>query len=284
MKKFFQTLGLISLIGFSFFYTEKTALVVRDLDDVMIKIKEISDSKKTDPIDAIINGNTIIPGLKGSEIDINKSYNNMKKLNDYNESLLIYKSIKPTVSIVKNYNKYIISGNTTKKQVSLIFIVNDNDNIDKVINILNNYNIKGNFFIDGNWFENNNELIIDLIKNNHTVGNMSYNLDYTNSGFIWMNTIIKKIGKQKISFCYNEIENEEALNICSLQKNYTIRPNIIVDKNPMIEIKQNLTSGSFIALNINDKMINELPLIIEYINSKGYRIVNLETHISEDTN
>lgn len=283
MKKFFQTLGLISLIGFSFFYTEKTALVVRDLDDVMIKIKEVSDIKKILPIDATIEGNTIIPGLNGSEIDINKSYKNMEKINDYNQSLLIYKKVKPDISIVKNYNKYIISGNANKKQISLIFMVKDNKNIDEIIKILDKYNIKGNFFVDGSWFENNNELVIELIKNNHTVGNLSYNLDYTDSGFVWMNTIIKKIGKQKVNFCYNEVDNEESLNICSLQKNYTIRPTIITDKNPLIEIKQNLKSGSFISLNINDKMINELPVIIEYINSKGFSIVNLENHISEDT-
>ena len=39
MKKIFQIIGLISLTCFSFFVTEKTALVVSDMDEIMIEIK-----------------------------------------------------------------------------------------------------------------------------------------------------------------------------------------------------------------------------------------------------
>ena len=74
MKKFFESLGLITLVCFIFFYTEKNTSVVKELDDIMIKIKEVSPNYATKVIDAIIEGDTIIPGISGKEVDINTSY------------------------------------------------------------------------------------------------------------------------------------------------------------------------------------------------------------------
>lgn len=265
---------------FGFFYTEKTALVVRNLDKLMITIKEEKDTYQIEPIDAIINNNTIIPGISGKEVNLNKSYKAMKKLGDYNPTLLEYDNIKPSVSIKNNYNKYIISGNQKKKEVTLIFKIDD-DNITNILKILNENQIKANFFVDGNWFEKNNDLIIKLIEQGHNVGNMSYNLDYKNSSFVWMNTIITKIGNQKNNYCYNEVDSEESLNICALEKSYTIKPSLVVKNNPLIEIKNSLVSGSIISMDINSKLETELPLIIKYINSKDLKIVNLQTLIEE---
>ena len=36
MKRFFEILGFLSLVCFSFFYTEKTIDVVKEVDDIMI--------------------------------------------------------------------------------------------------------------------------------------------------------------------------------------------------------------------------------------------------------
>ena len=43
----------------------------------------------------------------------------------------------------------------------------------------------------------------------------------------------------------------------------------------------NLTSGSIIALPINQTVEKELPVIIEYIKGKGYKIENLYNHLNE---
>ena len=78
MKKFFQVIGIISLLCFSFIYTEKTVTVVKEFDDIMIQIKNQYDLNKSASVDAIVVGDTIIPGISGSEIDIDKSYSKMK--------------------------------------------------------------------------------------------------------------------------------------------------------------------------------------------------------------
>ena len=281
MKRIFEIIGMITLVLFSFFYTSQISTVIRNNDDLMVEINNLKEQFIIDPIEAVINENTIIPGLSGKDIDVNKSYRRMKQLGSFNDSLLVYKDISPENRLKDNYNKYIVRGNPNKKEVSLIFLVNSNSNINNIRNILNQNEIKANFFVDGFWFENNNQIILDLVNEGHIIGNLSYNLDYKEPGFVWMNTIITKIAKQKNNYCYNEIDNQANLNICALNKSHTIRPNIIVKNNPLIEIKANISNGSIISLKTNKTTEKELQLIINYINSKDLKIVNLENLLKE---
>ena len=80
---------------------------------------------------------------------------------------------------------------------------------------------------------------------------------------------------------YISVEDEETLNICKNNRSYTIKPNLVVDNNPLIAIKQNITNGSIISLKINNQLNNELPLIIEYIHSKDLKIVTLSDLLNE---
>lgn len=280
MRKFFEYLGLLTLVCFSFFYTEKTASVVKELDDIMIKIKEVAPNYSKGVDEAIIEDNTIIPGISGREVNINMSYQKMRRIGNFNENYLEYNLVKPKDLLKNNLNKYVINGNGNKKEVSLVFLVQEKDKLDSLLKILDIHNIKGNFFIDGSWFEENNDKVIELINNDHNVGNLSYNLDYQNSSFIWMDTIIKRIGKQKVSFCY-KTDNEKDLENCVLQKNYTIAP-IEINSYPLINVKKELRNGSIISFKINDSLIRELDIIIKYINSKDLKVVNLEKLLNED--
>ena len=80
MKNIIKFLGLLSLICFSFFYTDKVMNVALEQDKIMISINNTKDDYKIDAIDAIIDNDTIIPGIYGKEVDIDKSYNNMKSM------------------------------------------------------------------------------------------------------------------------------------------------------------------------------------------------------------
>ena len=279
MKKTFEAIGFLSLILFTFFYTSKITTVIKENDNILKQIKEIENQYKIDPVNAIINNNTIIAGVSGSEIDVKESYKKMKKINSFNSNLLVYKELKPEISVLNYYDKYIIKSN--KSSISLVFLIEKDDEINDLLEILDKYKIKATFYTDGNWFENNNEKIIELIKMGHTVGNLGYNYSYKENGISWMNTIVTNIGKQEYTYCYTETENEEVLNICKNNKSYTIKPNIIVKNNPLITIKNQLEKGSIISLKINNSTITELPLIIEYINSRNLNIVNLEELLDE---
>lgn len=279
MKKIFQIIGLISLTCFSFFMTEKTATVVNEMDEIMIEIKEKKDDYKKDSFDAIIDNNTIIPGISGREVNIKKSYKNMKSNGYFSDKFFIYDYKKPNISLDDNIDKYIVKGNPNKRMVSLIFTIEKDENITDILKILNNYNVKSTFFVNPTWFSNNNELISSLIKEGHIISPLLEN--YKDSNFEWMNTILKKINKQKVGFCYNVNENIENLEECVLKNNYTIKPILISEKTPLVDIKQKLESGSIFSLKVNSQVRKELSTIIIHINSKGYKLTNLQEHILE---
>lgn len=278
MKKYFQIVGIIALACFSFIFTEKTALMVRNSDTLMQAIKENESLYKIESVNASISGDTIVPGIGGKRVNDNKSYSNMKRLGEFNSNLLVYDYFLPEITLTKTYDKYVIGGNPRKKMVSIIIKVSDKDNINELIKVIGD--TKVNLFIDGSWLEKNESTLQNL--RNYNIGNLSYNSDYSKSGFIWMNTIINKYSNQKNKYCYQEEKNDDYLKICTLQKNYTILPSIVIKDNPLIEIKNNIKAGSIISLSINEKTIKELPLIINHINSKGYTIVNLDELLSED--
>ena len=199
MKKIFQIIGFFTLLIFTFTYTSKITMVIKENDKLLKQIEDIENQYIIEPINATIKDNTIIAGISGSKINVKESYKKMKKIDEFNTNLLVYESIKPEISVLDYYDKYIIKSN--KNEVSLLFLVEQNNNIEKILNILNilnNYEIKATFYVDGNWFENNNEKIIDLIEDGHTIGNLGYNYSYNVNGISWMNTIVTKIGNQKL--------------------------------------------------------------------------------------
>lgn len=281
MKKFFQLLGFVTLCIFSFYYTEKTVSMVKEYDDIMVKIKEYNKEYKENKIDAKIDDDTIIPGLAGKEIDINKSYSKMRKYGKYDQKLLVYKNVLPDISIKDNYDKYIISGNKEKKEVSIVFKVDTYTNLKELLNILNRYDINVNFFIDGLWLEKNGDFLLSLIDEGHYIGNLSYNEDYKDSSFAWINTILKRIAKQNINFCYASKRNKEQIEICSLNDNYTIMPITINKEKPFSDVKSKIQNGSIITFDINDSLLLQLPNIIEYIKSRDLQIVTLDKIIDE---
>ena len=81
-------------------------------------------------------------------------------------------------------------------------------------------NAEATFFIDGNWLEKNRNKFLELIDHQYTIGNYSYQGNYQHESFVWVDTIIKKVGGQKNSYCLVFDEDEKAINICKLQKCY----------------------------------------------------------------
>ncbi len=278
MKKFFECLGIITLLCGSFIYTEKATTVVKELDDIMIQIRENKDKYYVPPVEAVIENDTIIPGINGMEIDVNKSYQNMRSIGLYSDKYFKYKIIKVINSLDNNMDKYIISGNKNKGIASLVFLVEKNTNIDNIIKILEENKVKASFFVDGLWLENNNSEIYTIVNNNHDLGSIGYNYNYNNSSYAWLDNIIKRVSKEETSYCIKI--DEESLERCAKNKNYTISAPII-DKNPLISTKDTLTNGSIMIYKINDTLEEELPLVINYINSKGITIDVLKNLLQE---
>ena len=268
--KFIKLIGLICLICFTFFYTEKIIDVSTRQDEIMIKLKEIENDYKIESIDAIIKDDTIIPGKTGKYIDLDTSYKQMKKIGYFEESLIVYKTLYPTTSIYNNYNKYIISGNKLNKEVSLIYIISNNKTIDSVLNTIQNKNTTISFFIDSSFLNNNIDILSKL--NTYEIYNYGNNGKYTKDNLIISNNIINNKTNNNSLYCLFITKNNDSLNNCANNKMLSIIPSINGNYN---DIKNNIQNGSTILIN-NTK---ELPNIIDYIQNKGYNIIPLSNII-----
>ena len=146
IKKLIKALPILLLSVFSFYYTDKSIELVRNQDPIMKQIKSTDEKYNVSAINAKIEGNTIIPGKTGKEIDYEASYTKMKQYGNYNEILTELKEVKPTISIDDHYDKFIISGYQEKKSVALIFKVETKSPLE-ILSILNNKQTKATFFI-----------------------------------------------------------------------------------------------------------------------------------------
>lgn len=285
MKNIFSYIGIFLLIFCSFFITEKVTVVIKESDPLMNKIIEEKNNYKINSEDAIISDNTIVPGINGCEIDVEKSYENLKRLGMFNNNMLKYKIIYTNNLLKDNYDKYIISGNESKNKVSLIFKIYNNTNqntIEQILNILLDNNISVSIFVDGMYLENNIEYIQKLINNNIEILNLGYNKKYDKNLTPWNNSILDQLNYNNPKLCYLESYSINDLTICKNNKMNTIIPNIIINNKPLTTVKQNLKNGSMISFNINDEVLYEIKLVINYINNKGYKIVELSELLSEN--
>lgn len=264
---------------FSFFITDKTTMVVNNMDDIMVQIKSNKESFSSEPIDAIIIKDEIIPGISGKKVNINKSYKNMRKKGYYSDDFFIFDYITPKISINNNKDKFITKSNPQKKLVSLVFTIDNNDNVDDIITILENFNVKATFFATENWISNNKKKIKKLINNEYTVA--PFFNDYTDPNYEWIDIYIKNISKKDYSFCYFFEDKKRNTDACKSKNNYSIKPIEISEKTPLVDIKTLLQTGSIFSLSISSQVKKELSTIIIFIKSKGLDMSSLDESIIE---
>lgn len=274
MKKIFKIFGIITLVCFSFFYTDRVMDVIADNDPLKNEIINLSNNYKLSSNEAVVTVDTIIPGTNGRVVNIEKSYKKMRMGNIFNDKLLVFDVLYPEYRLKDNLDRYIINGNVNKKEVSLLFIINNDNNLDRIINILANKKTKANLFVSYSYLFNN----ISKIKKYNSNNIYSYDDKYVYDTLVISNNIIERISNNKPKYCLTKIKDKDNLNICSYSNMFTIIPSIIGSYN---DIKSNLSNGSIILLDSNINSVNELSYIIDFINSKGYSIVGLDELLNE---
>ena len=272
MKK----LLIIILLLFSFFYTNKSISIIRNQDPLMKEIIKNKNKFEIKSVNAIVKENTIIPGKQGKEVDLEKTYTKMKQYGTYNEALTVLKETKPTISIDDNYDKLITSGNKENKNISLIFKVQKDTNINKLLSILNYHNIQVTFFIDGLYIENNN--INNL--SNHQIELLSYDNMIDEITFSSALSYLSYKTNKSPKYCLED--NNNIINLCKELKLHTISPTIKIKKDPYKELKNNLSNSSIILVPINNQIYESLSTSILYIKSKGYNFLTLSDLLSEN--
>lgn len=278
MKKIIQLFGLITLICFSFFYTEKVVTIMQEVDPIMIQIQDKYHNSRIITKNAIIENDTIIPGISGSEIDIEASYSKMKKYGSYQDKFLVYRRIFPSVTIDKIYDKFIIQGNSNNNNVSLIFVLDNEKYINRLYNILNNNKTIGNIFIDDNLI--NYDLGKIMLLANHQLYNYGNNGNYTKENIIINNNILRRTFKNNIPACLTTNKDINTLELCNYYDIHTYSTDILLN-DPYNYIKMNLQKGKIFAIKVNELNLNELDSIIKLIKTKGINIVTLNKLIQE---
>ena len=268
------------LILFSFFYTDKVTKVLKENDSLMTKIKEVKEEYKTPPRNGIINNNTIIPGINGKVINIDKSYKKMREKGIFDENLIIYDRIIPKNNLQNNKDKFIIRGNNNKKMISIIFILDNNKYLDRIQNITYNKKVVINYFVDYKYLINNSTEIKKL--ENSEIYNYGNNGEYTPDNIIFANNLISRIRKNEAIYCLSSIKDLDILKLCSNNDLYTIIPNIIINNNPYSKVKKEIKNGSIVLMELNNNNVIELGIIIDYIKGKGLDIVGLSSLLDED--
>lgn len=270
---------VIILVILAFFLTNKITNYYKENDTIMKQLKTIEKKYKKKAKDAIVIGDNIIPGIKGKTINYNESYRKIKTYGKMNENLITTKEVIPTISIEDNYDKYIIKGNNEKRYVSLVFKVEKNTNINKILSILKNNKVNATFFVDGKYIEDN----INIIKsnNNHEYEVLSYNNEYNKSIMKTTFSYLESLTKKKLLYCYTEENNDYLKDLCKEEKMHTIKPSLVITNHLYNNIKNNIQPSQIVSININNYNEDDLSISIKYLKSKGYKLVLLKELISE---
>lgn len=241
----FKIIITIFLFIFSLIYLNNAINFIQENDNLMNEIKEKKDIYYQKPINAIITNNIVIPGLKGKEINIKKSYQRMKKINTFQESLLVFDEILPDKSLNNNYDKVIISGNPNIKQVSII------------INVPNEYLLNN---------------INKILESNNVYANILENTNYSLANTNFKNSISDNY-LPFTNYCLtNKIEIKEN---CLTNHKYTLLgyniPPPFLSNTKII-----LKNGLILQYEFNKNNYHDLNLIIKYLKNNEYKIVSLD--------
>ncbi len=281
MKKITEATIALILVFFSFYYTDKAVDFVRSKDPLMEEIKSLKTIYEEQSINAKIVDNKLIPGINGKVINEETTFEKMKQYGEFNETLIVYKEEEPEKTMNEYYDYFIERGNSVKNMVSLVFEVNNNDDIKNIRNILKEQSIKATFFIDGIYIKNNQTMIKDLVSEGHEVQVLNYDGRYTENKFQEALIILEDITNIKAKYCYAKYDSKEVLELCSTKQMHTIVPSIQVDTTPLLTVKEKLDSGSVISLPINNVVEQELLSTINYIKQKGYDLETIDTLLNE---
>lgn len=256
MKKF-KYLVLVFMCIFSFYVSDKLLLIVEGMSPLMQTINEVKDFKEYEPINAIIDGNTIIPGKRGRTINKRETYLKMNDFGTFNETFFVYDYVMPDISLKDNLDKIIIKGNS-KTDISLIV---DNERYD---DYFKENKIKYTKLIDTESEIKKSDIINYINANNEDT--RFYDLNY----YFKRNKINNKI-------CLVGLSN---IKVCTNLKYYLVEPNINLYHSNIANIKSNIKGGDIIYIH-DDVTLTELKIIVNEINYKGLNILPLPELIKE---
>ena len=251
----FKYIGIISLLIFSFYLTDGVTNLAINSNLLMQTIKENKNKYLIESVNATIESNTIIPGIKGKKVNELDSYLNMKDFGSFNTNYLIYDYYYPDITLNNNKDKIIISGNKSIRQVS--FLIKNNKGI-----------------LD--YFKKNNLVYSKLIKLNEEFDIENINIENYSNKFNDLNTILNKNNLNK-KICILGYSN---IKLCKDLKYFIVKPSIELNNKNIINILNQINNGDIILIDDN-LSVDNIKLVVKKINSLDIKIVYLSKIIEE---
>lgn len=116
------------------------------------------------------------PGRNGRKINVEQSYEKMKETGVFDEDLLVFDQIEPSVTLADLGPSPIYRGHPEKMMVSFMINVSwGGEHIPAILNTLQEQKVKANFFIEGKWARENPDLVKMIAEKGHLIGNHAYN-------------------------------------------------------------------------------------------------------------
>jgi len=271
-------MGILTFSIGCFYYTDRMIEYSRGYDNLLSTINEVSSDYFIKPVEAVIDGDNFIPGINGRRVNVDKSYSNMKNRGVFDKNLLLYDVIYPSQSLNSNMDKYIVGGNSVRKNVSLVFLASSSDDVYPIVSLLNSKNVHASFFLDYDFLVKNESILSYLISQGYVIGIMGDN--YADNDSLTSDTIVKKYTNRKYGYCLATVESLKNLKACSMNYNFMIKPLISFSSN-ISSFKKSVDNGSIISINLKNINLSLVSYLISYLEGKGFNFVNLDEMLVE---
>lgn len=240
------------------------------------------------------------PGRNGLQVDLEKSYEKMKKGKEFKKSLLSFEQIPPDISLNDLEPAPIFRGHPDKEMVSLLINVSwGTEYIPEILEILHKEKVKATFFIEGKWAKEHTNLVQMIDEQGHLIGNHAY--DHPNmkqltneENTVQMtqtNDIIEAIiGKEPQWFAPpSGSMTDEVVEIAHHLNMETILWTVdTIDwKKPSVSVMINrvmtkIHPGATVLMHPTLPVVKGLKEMIGELKDKGYRIGTIEALLSEE--
>lgn len=252
-KELFKSIAIILLLTFSFYYAKRISTLLVYKSSLMSEILANKNKYEFESVDAVINGDYIIPGINGMEVSSLESYYQMKNEGVFNKDKIVYKEVEPKVSLANNETLIINKANSYKRKVSIV--VSNNTEVE-------NYILRNKIKAD-------KLVTLDTYKKKSVFEQINYDKDF--------DSLEKKLKENEIdkNICvlnnYNKkdcLKNHKTL----VEPTYTISDSTL--------IKANITAGDIIM--IDDSLsLSSFKILLQKINYQNLGIVTISSLISE---
>ncbi|MEK4651595.1 polysaccharide deacetylase family protein [Bacillus circulans] len=310
MKK---TVSLIGILAISWFLVnnpwadtyvstlQENAVSVTATNSLYTTISEKAKDYEKKPIDAKLDPVwKAIPGLNGVTVDIDASYKNMKKEKKFNEQRLVFKQVKPKITLNDLPPAPIYKGNPEKEMVS--FIINvawGNEFLPDILSTLKKHHVKASFFLEGRWVQKNPDLAKMIAEAGHELGNHSYthpdmskiSSSKIHEEIVKTNDVIEATTGKQVTLLAppSGYFNNEVVKIAAQQKLKTVIWSVdTIDwqkPSPDTLLKRvtgKIHNGALILMHPTEVTTNSLEHLIIEIKNKGYKIDTVSDMLSEE--